>query len=130
MTIKIDGTNGIDVAQLRAPDGDPVAMTIDNVGAVAFPQMGQAWTTFTVPAQRNLGVAYVNDTDQTIDVNVSAASTTVGTMSAIVAGHTLRGSQLPAAAGRASIYFRVPPGASYQVDLIATTSAIFWEELR
>ena len=38
MTVKIDGTNGIDTAQLRAPDGDPVAMTIDNAGKVAFPQ--------------------------------------------------------------------------------------------
>ena len=37
MTVKIDGTNGIDTAQLRAPDGDPVAMTIDNAGKVAFP---------------------------------------------------------------------------------------------
>lgn len=38
MTVKIDGTNGIDTAQLRAPDGDPVAVTIDNDGKVAFPQ--------------------------------------------------------------------------------------------
>ena len=38
MTVKIDGTNGIDVAQLRAPDGDPVAMTVGNDGKVAFPQ--------------------------------------------------------------------------------------------
>lgn len=37
MTVKIDGTNGIDTAQLRAPDGDPVAMTIGNDGKVAFP---------------------------------------------------------------------------------------------
>jgi hypothetical protein len=38
MTVKISGTDGIDTAQLRAPDGDPVAITIDNVGKVAFPQ--------------------------------------------------------------------------------------------
>jgi len=38
MTVKIDGTNGIDTAQLRAPDGDPVAMTVGNDGKVAFPQ--------------------------------------------------------------------------------------------
>jgi hypothetical protein len=38
MTVKIDGTNGIDTAQLRAPDGDPVAMTIGNDGKAAFPQ--------------------------------------------------------------------------------------------
>jgi len=37
MTVKISGTDGIDTAQLRAPDGDPVAMTIDNAGKVAFP---------------------------------------------------------------------------------------------
>jgi hypothetical protein len=35
--VKIDGTNGIDTAQLRAPDGDPVAMTVSNDGKVAFP---------------------------------------------------------------------------------------------
>jgi hypothetical protein len=35
--VKIDGTNGIDVAQLRSPDGDPVAMTIDALGKLAFP---------------------------------------------------------------------------------------------
>jgi len=50
MTVKIDGTNGIDTAQLRAPDGDPVAMTIDNAGKVAFPQGGSplafAWCVF------------------------------------------------------------------------------------
>ncbi len=40
MTVKIDGTNGIDVAQLRAPDGTPVAMTIDNDGRIAFPAHG------------------------------------------------------------------------------------------
>jgi hypothetical protein len=42
MTVKIDGTNGIDTAQLRAPDGDPVAMTIDALGKLAFPAQGQA----------------------------------------------------------------------------------------
>jgi hypothetical protein len=40
MTVKIDGTNGIDTAQIRAPDGDPVAMTVGNDGKVAFPAMG------------------------------------------------------------------------------------------
>lgn len=39
MTTKISGTDGIDVAQLRAPDGDPVAITIGNDGKVAFPAM-------------------------------------------------------------------------------------------
>lgn len=38
MTTKISGTDGIDVAQLRAADGDPVAMTISSAGVVAFPQ--------------------------------------------------------------------------------------------
>jgi hypothetical protein len=38
MTVKIDGTNGIDTAQLRPADGDPVAMTIAADGKVAFPQ--------------------------------------------------------------------------------------------
>lgn len=41
MTVKIDGTTGIDTAQLRAPDGDPVAVTIDNAGVVSFPAMPQ-----------------------------------------------------------------------------------------
>lgn len=40
MTVKINGTDGIDVAQLRAPDGTPVAMTIDNDGRIAFPAQG------------------------------------------------------------------------------------------
>jgi len=44
MTVKIDGTNGIDTAQLRAPDGDPVAMTIDALGKLAFPAQGQSLT--------------------------------------------------------------------------------------
>lgn len=44
MTVKIDGTNGIDTAQLRAPDGDPVAMTIGNDGVVAFPAQEQSLT--------------------------------------------------------------------------------------
>jgi hypothetical protein len=34
MSVKIDGTNGIDVAQINAPDGSPVALTIDNEGFV------------------------------------------------------------------------------------------------
>jgi hypothetical protein len=37
MTVKISGTDGIDTAQLRAPDGDPVAITIAADGKVAFP---------------------------------------------------------------------------------------------
>jgi hypothetical protein len=36
VSTKISGTDGIDTAQLRAPDGDPVAMTIDNAGKVNF----------------------------------------------------------------------------------------------
>ena len=44
MTVKIDGTNGIDTAQLRAPDGDPVAITIDVLGKLAFPAQGQSLT--------------------------------------------------------------------------------------
>jgi len=42
MTVKISGTDGIDTAQLRAPDGDPVAMTIAAGGKVAFPAQGQS----------------------------------------------------------------------------------------
>lgn len=38
MTVKISGTDGIDVAQLRAADGDPVALTISSAGVVEFPQ--------------------------------------------------------------------------------------------
>jgi hypothetical protein len=37
MTTKISGDTGIDVAQLRPADGDPVAMTIAADGRVAFP---------------------------------------------------------------------------------------------
>jgi hypothetical protein len=54
MTTKISGDTGIDVAQLRPADGDPVAMTIAADGKVAFPQVpsflaGQASaTTFTL----------------------------------------------------------------------------------
>ena len=42
MTVKISGTDGIDTAQLRAPDGDPVALTIANDGKVTVnvPQSG------------------------------------------------------------------------------------------
>jgi hypothetical protein len=42
MTTKISGDTGIDVAQLRPADGDPVAMMIDALGGVAFPAMGQS----------------------------------------------------------------------------------------
>jgi len=38
MSTKISGDTGIDVAQLRPADGDPVAMTIAADGKVAFPQ--------------------------------------------------------------------------------------------
>lgn len=38
MTVKISGTDGIDVAQLRPADGDPVAVTIDATGKVNCPQ--------------------------------------------------------------------------------------------
>ena len=58
MTVKIDGTNGIDTAQLRAPDGDPVAMTIDNAGKVAFPQNARSWKPKTIAN----GVVYTNNT--------------------------------------------------------------------
>jgi hypothetical protein len=44
MTVKISGTDGIDTAQLRAPDGDPVAILIDALGKVAFPAQGQSLT--------------------------------------------------------------------------------------
>jgi len=38
MTTKISGDTGIDVAQLRPADGDPVAITIAADGKVTFPQ--------------------------------------------------------------------------------------------
>lgn len=38
MTVKISGTDGIDTAQLRAPDGDPVAVIIAADGKVTLPQ--------------------------------------------------------------------------------------------
>jgi hypothetical protein len=37
MTTKISGTDGVDTAQLRPADGDPVAITIGGDGKVAFP---------------------------------------------------------------------------------------------
>jgi hypothetical protein len=37
MTTKISGTDGIDVAQIRAADGDPVAIAISGAGVVSFP---------------------------------------------------------------------------------------------
>jgi hypothetical protein len=56
MTVKISGTDGIDTAQLRAPDGDPVAMTIDNAGKVAFPAtpVPAFWAILT-PASQGIG---------------------------------------------------------------------------
>lgn len=44
MSTKISGDTGIDVAQLRPADGDPVAMTIAADGKVAFPAQGQSLT--------------------------------------------------------------------------------------
>jgi hypothetical protein len=105
-------------------------MTVNAAGKVAFPQNVQTWTSFAVPSVRNLGVTYTNDTGQPIDVNVSAVSTTVATITLTVSGHVIRGSQLSTSGLRASVYARVPAGATYQADLAATASGIIWEELR
>lgn len=71
MTVKISGTDGIDVAQLRAPDGDPVAMTVSNAGVVAFPQSPSMDT--TGPIFRAVG-----DTNQNI-ANSGYTKLTAGT---------------------------------------------------
>jgi len=73
MTVKIDGTNGIDTAQLRPADGDPVAITIAADGKVAFPQNAQTWQ--NVSGSRTPGVTYTNNTSLPITVHFIASDT-------------------------------------------------------
>jgi hypothetical protein len=63
MAVKISGTDGIDVAQLRAPDGDPVAVTISNAGVVAFPQTPSNLSAIVLSAPKTAGQTVNTATD-------------------------------------------------------------------
>lgn len=129
MTVKISGTDGVDTAQLRAPDGDPVAITIDNAGKVAFPQNVQTWQDVT--ASRVLGNTYTNNTGQPITVSVFAANSAASNFFFAVNGNGVVGTTQGAAQG-GGIYGVVPAGATYRVqyEAPATTTLVFWQELR
>jgi len=135
MTVKIDGTNGVDTAQLRPADGDPVAITIAADGKVAFPQYPtlppRTWQAFTSPGQRALGTIYTNDTGQDLIVRVRLSLPGVTTnLQCAINGVTMFGGTILTSAAGAD-QWTVPDGATYQPGLSAgTTGTVTWHEFR
>ena len=128
MTTKISGTDGIDVAQLRPADGDPVAITIAADGKVAFPQNVQ--TLQNVKASRVVGTTYTNSTGQPITVMVSGTSTSSAAMAIALGGLIVYGSSA-GVAGLVACTFVVPNGVTYAVGASAGTLTIAeWAEIR
>jgi hypothetical protein len=70
MTVKISGTDGIDTAQLRAPDGSPVAMTIDNSGVVALPNTPVVSGNVPFSAKNNASQSLSANTWTTVNLQV------------------------------------------------------------
>ena len=109
-----------------------VAAATQSQHAVNFGQvagLGQSWA--SVAASRVLGTTYTNSTGKAIDVFVSAYSTSNSSlMSATINGVTIQGMAQNTLGINASIYFRVPAGATYSVSLTGTTTLAAWAELR
>jgi hypothetical protein len=140
--VKIDGTNGIDTAQIRAPDGDPVAMTVGNDGKVAFPAgnagilgVGQTWQ--DVKASRAINTTYTNNTGRPIFVACSCTATVVadGVADFVIDGITVMRGGVSNAGGsavpRANFSAVIPDGSTYRMNSIAGTMAVeYWGELR
>ena len=102
-------------------------MTVDAAGKVAFPQNVQTWQDLT--ASRTWNTDYTNDTGQKISVHVTGVSTQTSSVVATVGGVQLVGNPA-AAAARCTLGFEVPPGATYNVTILATVSSLQWRELR
>jgi hypothetical protein len=137
--VKIDGTNGIDVAQLRAPDGDPVAMTIDGAGAVAFPAtpsapdngigVGQTWQDLT--ASRAAATDYTNNTGKPIQVLITFGNgSTAGSADVIVGGVTIAQPNAVGNGPRQGCSFIVPDGVVYRANVTGGVTLQKWSELR
>lgn len=113
-------------------ESGPVVLSVDAAGNVYIAKLNpQAW--LDVKASRNMDVDYTNNTLYPIDVAVAGNGNTVGALfGGYVNGVLIAyGSAAAAVTGIISVYFRVPPGATYRISPVSFTSTIAtWKELR
>ena len=112
MSTKISGDTGIDVAQLRPADGDPVAITIAADGKVAFPQNARSWKPKTIAN----AVSYTNNTGLDIELAIICTSGSgTAIMALAVSGITIAHAFVVQNQQTGMLTGTVPPGASFNV---------------
>lgn len=126
--IKTDGAGGMTISRgnLGAELGDIIK--ISSAGLISYATQ-QVHTNVT--ASRAFGVTYTNTTTLPISVNVTGISTGAGAggLQASVGGNII--ATVRVAAYYSSLFFVVPPGATYSVALVGTDHSIDrWVELR